>query len=320
MGTAVTDNKPNETGRQPGTPAAKAKANGTTPTVTARRPISKDEYARTTKASPDATSVIPAVRDDQPAPPKESRPEVDDRPTQTFKAVPAAEPATKTSPAAAPEQKKPEQSKPGPKKPAKKGVPVSKNGTAAAAGGAAAAAAATPSPAAPAAPAAPVTPKPEQKKPEPKKPEQKKPELKRPDPKTKTAPAATPATTEASAGRSARLKLNHVEPWSVTKMAFVVSVALMVVSVVAVTVFWLVMQITGVWGSLNDSVSNVLADDASGFDVTDYLGFGRVVGLTLLVSSLNVIFMTALATIAAHLYNLAAGILGGVEVTFGERQ
>ncbi|MBA4607478.1 DUF3566 domain-containing protein [Aeromicrobium sp. Marseille-Q0843] len=130
---------------------------------------------------------------------------------------------------------------------------------------------------------------------------------------TTTAPAA-------DSGRSARLKLSHVEPWSVTKMSFVVSVALMVVSVVAVTVFWLVMQITGVWGALNDSVSNVLADDASGFDITEYLGFGRVVGLTLLVSALNVIFMTALATIAAHLYNLAAGILGGIELTFGERK
>nr|WP_255669121.1 DUF3566 domain-containing protein [Aeromicrobium duanguangcaii] len=150
-------------------------------------------------------------------------------------------------------------------------------------------------------------------------------------PVTKTAPVApskpgTSSTTSTAAAadsgttRSAQLKVKHIDPWSVTKMAFVVSVALMVVSVVAVTVFWLVMQITGVWGSLNDSVSNVLADDASGFDVTDYLGFGRVVGLTLLVSSLNVIFMSALATIAAHLYNLAAGILGGIEVTFGERR
>lgn len=309
MGTPVSDNKPNESGQRPGTPAANAKANGTTPTVTARRPLSKDEYARTTKASPDATSVIPAVRDDQPAPPAAKRPEVDDRPTQTLKAVPAADPAPKAPPA------KPEQKKPETKKPGKKPAPVAKQGAAAA--GAAGAAAAAPAAAgpAPAAPA-PATPKPEQKKPEaaPRKQEPKKAEA-------KPAAAAEPATTEsAPAGRSARLKLSHIEPWSVTKMAFVVSVALMLVSVVAVTVFWLVMQITGVWGSLNDSVSNVLADDASGFDVTDYLGFGRVVGLTLLVSSLNVIFMTALATIAAHLYNLAAGILGGVEVTFGERQ
>lgn len=333
MGTPVSDNKPNESGQQSGTPAANAKANGTTPTVTARRPISKDEYARTTKSSPDATSVIPAVRDDQPAPaPKKPRPEVDDRPTQTFQAVTDAPPTAPKAPQ--PEQKKPEQKKPESKKPAKqaaKKAPTAQQDPAApvagvaAAGGVAgaAAAAATPSAPAPAAPA-PATPAPEQKKAEPK-PEQKKPLLKRPEPKTATAKAPAQETktapaAESASGRSARLKLSHIEPWSVTKMAFVVAVALMVVSVVAVTVFWVVLQITGVWGALNDSVSNVLADDAAAFDITDYLGFGRVVGVTLLISSLNVIFMTALATIAAHLYNLAAGILGGVELTFGERK
>lgn len=103
-------------------------------------------------------------------------------------------------------------------------------------------------------------------------------------------------------------------------MAFVVSVSLMIVSVVAVSVFWVVLQMTGIWGAFNDTVSGVLSDNSSKFDITEQLGFGRVVGLTLLVSSLNVIFMTALATISAHLYNLAAGLIGGVEVTFSERK
>lgn len=342
MGTPVSDKKPNDSGQQPGTPVAKAKANGTTPTVTARRPLSKDEYARTTKQSPDATSVIPAVRDDQPAPPSTNgKAEIDDRPTQTLKAVPAAaEPVTQEQPAVKPEAKKPDDkpaakqngqpAKQKDKKSGKPQGPSAKNG-AVAAGAAAGAAVSAPAAAKPAAPtaAAPAAPAPTAPKPSapaaPEKSAPSKPVLKRPDPKNKkpkpTAQPSTPAAQpDGATTRSARLKLKHIEPWSVTKMAFVVSVALMVVSVVAVTVFWLVLQITGVWGALNDSVSNVLADDASGFDVTDYLGFGRVVGLTLLVSALNVIFMTALATIAAHLYNLASGILGGVEVTFGERQ
>lgn len=320
----MSEQKP-ENGQQNGMPAKNAKANGTTPSVTARRPLSKAEYARTTQASPDTTSVIPAVRDDQPAPPKAPAPSADDRPTQTMKAVPAQPPAKKPEPKKAEPKKAP--SRPEAKAaPAPKGAGAGAVGAAAAAGGAAAAAsastqaAAAPAAASAAAPATAPAAKPQQKaEPKPAPAKKQKPESKK-APKqaesagevTKTAPAAT--------GRSARLKLSHVEPWSVTKMAFVVSVALMVVSVVAVTVFWLVMQITGVWGALNDSVSNVLADDASGFDITEYLGFGRVVGLTLLVSSLNVIFMTALATIAAHLYNLAAGILGGIEMTFGERQ
>lgn len=116
----------------------------------------------------------------------------------------------------------------------------------------------------------------------------------------------------------AALRVTYIDPWSVTRLAFVVSVALMIVSVVAMTVFWVVLQITGVWGALNDSVTNVLADDSAGFDITEFLGFGRLVGLTLILSALNVVFMTALATIAAHLYNMAATILGGVEVSFSD--
>lgn len=138
-------------------------------------------------------------------------------------------------------------------------------------------------------------------------------------PAVKDAPAeqTTPAEDDGS-GRQASLRLNHIEPWSVTRIAFAVSVAMMIVGVVAVTIFWVVLSITGVWGQVNDSITSVLSDDSSTFDITDYLGFWRLVGLTLVLSAINVVLMTALATIAAHLYNLAAQLLGGVEVTFGE--
>ncbi len=137
------------------------------------------------------------------------------------------------------------------------------------------------------------------------------------------AKAARPAPRESAApsapsGRRASLRLVHVEPWSVTRLAFVVSVAMMIVAVVAVAIFWIVLNITGVWGQVNDSVTSVLSDDGGSFDIRDYLGFGRLVGLTLVLSAINVILMTALATIGAHLYNLAAELLGGLDVTFSD--
>ena len=119
-------------------------------------------------------------------------------------------------------------------------------------------------------------------------------------------------------GRRASLRLVHVEPWSVTRLAFVVSVAMMIVATVAVSIFWLVLSVTGVWGQINDSVTSVLSDDGGTFDIKDYLGFGRLFGLTLVLSAINVVLMTALATIGAHLYNLAAQLLGGLEVTFSD--
>ena len=113
-----------------------------------------------------------------------------------------------------------------------------------------------------------------------------------------------------------RLRLVRVEPFSVTRLAFVVSVALMVVTTVAAATFWLVLEATGFWGEINQSVAALLSDDTASFDVTDYLGFTRMVGGTLVLSGINVILMTALATVGAHLFNLAAALLGGVEATF----
>jgi hypothetical protein len=131
-------------------------------------------------------------------------------------------------------------------------------------------------------------------------------------------PKPSAATVQPGPGRRASLRLTHVEPWSVTRLAFAISVAMMIVAVVAVAIFWFVLDFVGVWDQINDSFTTVLSDDTSAFNVTDYFGVGRVIGLTLVLSAVNVVLMTALATIAAHLYNLAAQLMGGVEVTLAE--
>jgi len=52
--------------------------------------------------------------------------------------------------------------------------------------------------------------------------------------------------------------------------------------------------------------------------VQDYIGTGRVLGFTMLVSAVDVVLLTAIATLGAFLYNLAATLLGGIEVTLAE--
>lgn len=140
------------------------------------------------------------------------------------------------------------------------------------------------------------------------------------DPDNKKPAATFTPDGDSGSARRASLRLTHVDPWSVTRLAFAISVAMMIVGVVAVTIFWVVLEATGVWDQINGSVTSVLSDDSSSFNITDYLGFGRMVGLTLVLSAINVILMTALATIGAHLYNLAAQLLGGVELTFAEEK
>ena len=119
--------------------------------------------------------------------------------------------------------------------------------------------------------------------------------------------------------RRARLRLTRVDPWSVMKTSFLLSVAFGVVTFVAVFMVWSVLGAAGVWDSINATVQNVLGEDsATQFDVENYLGTSRVLGFTLLVSVIDVVLLTAIATLGAFLYNMAAALLGGVEVTLAE--
>ena len=122
------------------------------------------------------------------------------------------------------------------------------------------------------------------------------------------------------APRRARLRLMRIDPWSVMKTSFLLSVAFGVVTFVAVFMVWSVLGAAGVWDSINATVASVVEGDSntSDFDVTNYLGMGRVLGFTLLVSIIDVILLTAIATLAAFLYNMSAALLGGIEVTLAE--
>jgi hypothetical protein len=115
-------------------------------------------------------------------------------------------------------------------------------------------------------------------------------------------------------------RLTRVDPWSVMKTAFLLSVAFGVVTFVAIFMVWSVLGAAGVWDSINSAVASIVEGDSgnSTFDVTDYVGMSRVLGFTLLVSVVDVVLLTALATLTAFLYNLAAALLGGIEVTLAE--
>ena len=127
-------------------------------------------------------------------------------------------------------------------------------------------------------------------------------------------------STGRGAPRRARLRLTRIDPWSVMKTSFLLSVAFGVVTFVAIFMVWSVLGAAGVWDSINSAVASIVEGDSgnSTFDVTDYVGMSRVLGFTLLVAVVDVVLMTAIATLTAFLYNLAAALLGGIEVTLAE--
>ena len=120
--------------------------------------------------------------------------------------------------------------------------------------------------------------------------------------------------------RKARLVLGRVDPWSVMKLSFLLSIALAIVLLVAVAVLWSVLDSMGVFDSVGRTVESVTRerDTAQGFDILAYVGFKRVMTLTALLTGINIILMTALCTLGAFLYNLAASLVGGLHVTLTE--
>ena len=117
--------------------------------------------------------------------------------------------------------------------------------------------------------------------------------------------------------RRARLYVTKFDPWSVTKAAFLLSLAIAIVLVVAVSVVWFVLDRTGVIVALSGTVTDVVGG-TSGLDLVTTLGFGQVIGATLIVASVEIVLVSALAGLFTVMYNLTVGITGGVEVVLSE--
>ncbi|MCW2566329.1 MAG: hypothetical protein JWN54_426, partial [Mycobacterium sp.] len=133
------------------------------------------------------------------------------------------------------------------------------------------------------------------------------------------------ATVTAAAARSprrARLQLKRIDPWSIMKFSFAVSLVLFVVMVVATSVLYVILDGLGVFASLNDTVGNFTSgsgDSSADAGVGLVITAKGVIGGAALLGILNMVLFTALATLGAFIYNVCSDLVGGVEVTLAER-
>ena len=102
-----------------------------------------------------------------------------------------------------------------------------------------------------------------------------------------------------------------------TKAAFILSLAIGIVLVVAVSAVWFILERTGVIESLSGTVTDVVGS-TSGLDLITSLGFEQVIGATLILASVEIVLISTLAGLFTILYNLTVGITGGVEVVLSE--
>lgn len=145
------------------------------------------------------------------------------------------------------------------------------------------------------------------------------------------APTGAGAATGASVGagrmpsitrrtRKARLRLARLDPWSVMKTMFLFSIAGAIIMFVATWIVWGLVNASGVFDSINNAVNELLASPGAqnSFRLDDYINGRRLLGFTALIGAINVVLLTALATLFSWLYNLAASVMGGLEVTLAE--
>lgn len=96
-------------------------------------------------------------------------------------------------------------------------------------------------------------------------------------------------------------------------MSLLLSLFLAVITIVAAFVLYAVMSQLGIPDSINKAAGEIYGN-------SEPLTRGRFLGIAALVAAVNVVLITAFATLGSLLYNLSSSFTGGLEVTLAERE
>jgi hypothetical protein len=98
------------------------------------------------------------------------------------------------------------------------------------------------------------------------------------------------------------------------KLSFLVWLCIGIALVVLSVLVWVVLNSTGIFAKLDDTLQDILVDPD--FHVANTFGLVQVGVFSLVVALLNTVVGTVLGAIAALLYNLSVRFTGGLLVGF----
>ena len=113
------------------------------------------------------------------------------------------------------------------------------------------------------------------------------------------------------------LSVTHLNPWSVAKVTFMMSVAGAIIQIVAAALVWVLLDIVGVF----DQITQIVAStglDAGGLNLADVFSLPTILSGTTIFSIVEVVLFTLLATVVALIYNVVSMLVGGIHVTLGD--
>ncbi len=117
--------------------------------------------------------------------------------------------------------------------------------------------------------------------------------------------------------RRMKLSLTRIDPWSVTKVAFMLSIAGAIIQLVAVALLWFIMDAIGAFDTITSLMSSAGLSSGS-FNITSVLSLGKVMSVVTIVAVFEIIVTTILAAIVCFLYNISSSLVGGLHLTLGD--
>ena len=119
--------------------------------------------------------------------------------------------------------------------------------------------------------------------------------------------------------RRVRLSLTRINPLSVMKVSFLLSVAAGIMLVVAAAFVWFMLDAMHVFSTIRDLTGTVMDSKSNAYTaLLEYLKLSRAISMATIIAVINIILTTALSTIGALLYNVTAAFVGGVHLTLAD--
>ena len=113
--------------------------------------------------------------------------------------------------------------------------------------------------------------------------------------------------------RSVELTIAKIDPWSILKTSFLLSIALGIATVVGVIVVWFVLDGMNVFGTVEDFLIELGAERF--LSLLEFVRLPRVFSYATIIGVGNIVILTAISTLIALLYNLIATLVGGIKVS-----
>ena len=119
--------------------------------------------------------------------------------------------------------------------------------------------------------------------------------------------------------RRVRLSLTRINPLSVMKVSFLLSVAAGIMLVVAAAFVWFMLDAMHVFSTIRDLVGTVMDSKSNAYTaLLEYPKLSRAISMAPIIADTNIILATALSTIGALLYNVTDAFVGGGHLTLAD--